>query len=102
MEGMIRMMNSRYGFLGPVNLGKPVEFKMLELAAKIIELTGSKAKIIHLDLPKDDPTQRKPVIDLAKKELNGWEPKVHLEDGLVKTIAYFEELLGEKALSYRL
>lgn len=96
VEGMIRMMNSRDGFLGPVNLGNPGEFTMLELADKIIELTGSKSKVVHLELPKDDPTQRKPVIDLAKKELNGWEPKVHLEDGLVKTIAYFEELLNQE------
>ena len=87
------MMNSRDGFIGPVNLGNPGEFTMLELAEKIIELTGSSSKLIHLDLPKDDPTQRRPVIDLAKKELNGWEPEVHLEEGLVKTIAYFENLL---------
>ncbi|MDT0642297.1 UDP-glucuronic acid decarboxylase family protein [Zunongwangia sp. F363] len=93
VEGTIRMMNSRDGFTGPVNLGNPGEFTMLELADKIIELTGSKSRIVHLDLPKDDPTQRKPVIDLAKKELNGWEPQVALEDGLVKTIAYFEDLL---------
>ncbi|MCC8358446.1 UDP-glucuronic acid decarboxylase family protein [Salinimicrobium sediminilitoris] len=95
VEGTIRMMNSRDGFIGPVNLGNPGEFTMLELADKVIELTGSKSKIIHLELPKDDPTQRKPVIDLAKKELNGWEPKVHLEEGLVKTIAYFDHLLKE-------
>lgn len=93
VEGMIRMMNSRDGFIGPVNLGNPGEFTMLELAEKIIELTGSSSKLIHLDLPKDDPTQRRPVIDLAKKELNGWEPKIHLEEGLVKTISYFENLL---------
>ena len=96
VEGMIRMMNSRDGFLGPVNLGNPGEFTMLELAEKIIELTGSNSKIIHLELPKDDPTQRKPVIDLAKKELNGWEPKVELEEGLIKTIAYFEDILVQK------
>jgi len=96
VEGMIRMMNSRDGFIGPVNLGNPGEFTMLELAEKIIELTGSSSKLIHLDLPKDDPTQRRPVIDLAKKELNGWEPKIHLEEGLIKTIAYFENLLDEE------
>ena len=96
VEGMIRMMNSRDGFIGPVNLGNPGEFTMIELAEKIIELTGSSSKLIHLDLPKDDPTQRRPVIDLAKKELNGWEPKVHLEEGLVKTIAYFEDLLTKE------
>ncbi len=96
VEGMIRMMNSKDTFLGPVNLGNPGEFTMLELADKIISITGSKSKIIHLDLPKDDPTQRKPVIDLAKKELDGWEPKVNLEEGLVKTISFFEELLYVK------
>lgn len=96
VEGMIRMMNSKDTFLGPVNLGNPGEFTMLELADKIISITGSKSKIIHLDLPKDDPTQRKPVIDLAKKELDGWEPKVNLEEGLVKTISFFEELLYKK------
>ncbi|MUP44550.1 SDR family oxidoreductase [Gramella sp. BOM4] len=94
VEGMIRMMNSRDEFKGPVNLGNPGEFTMIELAKKIISLTGSNSKIIHLELPKDDPTQRKPLIDLAKKELNGWEPKIQLEEGLVKTISYFDELLS--------
>ena len=95
VEGMVRMMQSRNGFQGPVNLGNPVEFTMLELADAIIDLTGSNSKIIHLDLPKDDPTQRKPVIDLAKKELNGWEPQVQLRDGLLKTIEYFDHLLSD-------
>ena len=90
VEGMIRMMNSRDGFTGPVNLGNPGEFTMLELAEKVIELTGSKSKIIHQPLPADDPTQRKPVIDLAKKEL-GWKPKIKLDDGLLKTIDYFKK-----------
>ncbi|WP_435134153.1 UDP-glucuronic acid decarboxylase family protein [Formosa sp. A9] len=93
VEGTIRMMNSRDGFMGPVNIGNPGEFTMIELAEKILKLTNSKSKLIHLPLPKDDPMQRKPVIDLAKKELNGWEPKVQLEEGLVKTIAYFDNLL---------
>lgn len=93
VEGMVRMMNSRDDFWGPVNIGNPVEFTMLELAQQVIRLTKSASKIIHLPLPQDDPTQRKPVIDLAFKELNGWEPKVALEEGLVKTIAYFEDLL---------
>ncbi|PNW26814.1 UDP-glucuronic acid decarboxylase family protein [Formosa algae] len=95
VEGTIRMMNSRNGFTGPVNIGNPVEFTMMELASKVIELTNSTSKIIHLPLPQDDPLQRKPVIDLAKKELNGWEPKIHLEEGLVKTIGYFDNLLKE-------
>lgn len=93
VEGTIRMMNSRDGFMGPVNIGNPGEFTMIELAEKILKLTNSKSKLIHLPLPKDDPMQRKPVIDLAKKELNGWEPKVQLEEGLVKTISYFDNLL---------
>ncbi|WP_178983485.1 MULTISPECIES: UDP-glucuronic acid decarboxylase family protein [Winogradskyella] len=93
VEGMIRMMNSRDGFVGPVNIGNPVEFTMLELAQEVIELTNSKSKIIHLPLPQDDPMQRQPNIDLAKKELNGWEPNVHLKEGLGKTIAYFDNLI---------
>ena len=88
VEGMIRMMNSRDGFTGPVNLGNPGEFTMLELAEKVISLTGSKSSIIHQPLPADDPTQRKPVIDLAKKELD-WEPRIMLDEGLIKTIEYF-------------
>lgn len=90
IEGMIRMMNSREGFTGPVNLGNPGEFTMLELAEKVLELTGSKSKIVYKPLPQDDPTQRKPVIELAKKEL-GWEPKIQLEEGLTKTISYFQK-----------
>ncbi|WP_179351501.1 UDP-glucuronic acid decarboxylase family protein [Winogradskyella vidalii] len=96
VEGTIRMMGSRDGFTGPVNIGNPVEFTMMELASKVIELTNSTSKIIHMPLPQDDPLQRKPVIDLAKKELKGWEPKIHLEEGLVKTIGYFDNLLKEK------
>ena len=88
VEAMIRMMNSREGFTGPVNLGNPGEFSMLELAEKVIDLTGSNSKIIYLPLPQDDPTQRKPVIDLAKKEL-GWEPTIPLDEGLKRTIEYF-------------
>lgn len=93
VEGMIRMMNSRDGFTGPVNLGNPGEFTMLELAETVIRMTDSKSKIIFCPLPQDDPKQRKPVIDLAKKELD-WEPKIQLETGLEKTIAYFREKLA--------
>ncbi|MGJ8548641.1 UDP-glucuronic acid decarboxylase family protein [Winogradskyella wichelsiae] len=93
VEGTTRMMNSRDGFTGPVNIGNPVEFTMMELASKVIELTNSTSKIIHMPLPQDDPLQRQPIIDLAKKELNGWEPKIHLEEGLIKTIGYFDNLL---------
>lgn len=93
VEGICRMMNSREGFTGPVNLGNPGEFTILELAEKILSITGSKSKIVHKPLPQDDPVQRKPVIDLAQKELD-WRPKVSLEEGLEKTIAYFEGAEG--------
>lgn len=94
IEGMIQMMESREGFTGPVNLGNPGEFTMLELAEKVIHFTGSRSKIVHRPLPQDDPARRKPVIDLAKREL-AWEPKVSLNDGLKKTIQYFEMTLRE-------
>lgn len=93
VEGMIRMMNSRDGFTGPVNLGNPGEFMMLELAKLVIRMTGSKSKLVFQPLPQDDPKQRKPVIELAKKELD-WEPTIALEEGLEKTIAYFRERLA--------
>lgn len=96
VEGMIRTMNSADDFTGPVNLGNPVEFNMLELAEEIIALTSSSSKIIHLPLPSDDPTQRRPDISLAKEKLNGWEPKVPLREGLKETIAYFESQLQEE------
>jgi UDP-glucuronate decarboxylase len=89
---MIRLMNSREEFTGPVNIGNPNEFTMLELAEKVIRITGSKSKIIHMPLPADDPTQRQPNISLAKKELD-WEPKVMLEEGLTRTIAYFKSII---------
>ncbi len=92
IEGMYRLMNSRDGFTGPVNIGNPGEFTMLELAELVIELTNSKSKLIFLPLPQDDPMQRRPVIELAKKELD-WEPKIALREGLTKTIAYFEEVI---------
>ena len=92
IEGMVRMMNSREGFTGPVNIGNPGEFTMLELAQKVIEQTGSKSKIVYRPLPADDPTQRRPVIDLAKKELD-WEPKIPLDEGLAKTIEYFKTII---------
>jgi len=88
VEGMIRMMNSRDGFTGPVNVGNPNEFTMLELAEKVIKLTGTSSKIVYLPPSQDDPTRRQPDITLAKKELD-WEPVVQLEQGLIKTIEYF-------------
>lgn len=89
IDGMIRLMNSRDDFTGPVNIGNTEEFTILELAEKVIELTKSKSKLIFKPLPQDDPLQRKPDISLAKKEL-GWNPKVNLEKGLKKTIEYFK------------
>jgi len=92
VEGIIKMMDSRDKFNGPVNLGNPREFTILELAEKMISFTNSKSKIIYKPLPEDDPIQRQPNIDLAKKELN-WEPKIPFEEGIKKTIDYFERLL---------
>ncbi len=96
VEGMVRMMATPDEFTGPVNIGNPGEFTMLQLAHEIIDITGSGSKIIYLPLPADDPTQRKPDISLAREKLNGWEPVVPLREGLIKTISYFEELLSEK------
>ena len=92
----IRFMDTKHGFTGPMNLGNPNEFTMLELAELILELTNSKSKIIHQDLPIDDPKQRQPDISLAKEKLN-WEPKVQLKEGLKKTIKYFEKVLKSNA-----
>jgi UDP-glucuronate decarboxylase len=91
VEGIIRMMNGPDEFSGPVNLGNPGEFTILELAQQVIALTGSKSKIVHRPLPQDDPTRRQPNIALAKKML-GWEPKVQLREGLEKTIAWFRSI----------
>ncbi|HAR62640.1 MAG: SDR family NAD-dependent epimerase/dehydratase [Candidatus Margulisiibacteriota bacterium] len=93
VDGMIKMMNSEKGYIGPVNLGNPVETPIVEFAKKIIELTGSKSKIIYEKLPADDPKQRQPDITLAKTKLD-WEPKVPLEMGLKKVIEYFENNMG--------
>ncbi|WP_296313642.1 UDP-glucuronic acid decarboxylase family protein [Winogradskyella sp. UBA3174] len=93
VEGTHRMMNSRDSFIGPVNIGNPKEFTMLELAKEVLDLTGSKSKLTYLPLPQDDPLQRQPDISLAKKELNNWEPKVNLREGLGHTINYFDALL---------
>ena len=94
LEGMIRMMRTGDQITGPVNLGNPVEFTILELAKKIIAMTGSKSEISFLPLPQDDPIQRRPDISLAKEMLDGWSPKVELEAGLEKTITYFDQLLN--------
>lgn len=95
IEAMVRMMATPTGFTGPVNIGNPVEFTMLELAEKVIALTGSSSKLVYFPLPSDDPRQRKPDISLAKNALN-WQPKVTLEEGLKSAIAYFSKLLQEK------
>jgi UDP-glucuronate decarboxylase len=89
IEGMIRMMATSDDFIGPVNIGNPGEFTMLELAQKIIDLTDSKSKIIFQALPSDDPKQRKPDITLASEKLGGWKPVIKLEEGLRRTIDYF-------------
>jgi UDP-glucuronate decarboxylase len=91
IEGVIRMMNSPDGFTGPVNLGNPVEYRIIELAEKIVTLTKSRSKIVFKPLPEDDPLQRKPDIELAKAKLQ-WQPKKQLEDGLAQTIDYFKSL----------
>jgi UDP-glucuronate decarboxylase len=92
IDGLIRLMNSPDDFTGPVNLGNPVEFTILLLAKKVIELTNSKSKIIFKELPSDDPKQRQPDITLVRKKLN-WQPTIHLEDGLKKTIDYFKDCI---------
>ena len=92
IDGMYKMMESEDNFIGPVNIGNPNEMTIRELAGKIINLTNSKSKLIHHDAPVDDPKQRKPDISLAQQKLS-WQPKIALEDGLIKTIRYFDELL---------
>jgi UDP-glucuronate decarboxylase len=94
IEALVRLMASADDFTGPVNFGNPDEHTMLELAELVIELTASHSKIVFHPLPTDDPTQRRPDISLAGKEL-GWEPRVMLTDGLKRTIEYFETVLTE-------
>ena len=95
IDGMVKLMNSPTSFTGPINIGNPVEFTILKLAEKVIELTCSTSNIINKPLPEDDPIQRQPDISLAKKKLD-WEPTIHLKDGLIKTIKYFkDELSGD-------
>lgn len=97
IEALMRMMKTPPKITGPINLGNPGEFTMLELAEKIIKMTGSKSKIVFLPLPKDDPTRRRPDISKAK-EILGWEPQVPLDKGLEKTIEYFARILGQKGV----
>lgn len=92
VEGFIRLMNSEDSITGPINMGNPGEFTMIELAEKVLRLTGSKSKLIHMPLPQDDPKQRRPDISKAKQLLN-WEPTIALEQGLERTIAYFKTVV---------
>lgn len=93
VEAMVRMMDTDDRVIGPINTGNPGEFTMLELARKVIELTGSKSGIVFEPLPGDDPKQRQPDISLAHKELGGWEPRIGLDEGLLKTIDYFKGII---------
>lgn len=97
ISGFIQLMNSPEALTGPVNLGNPVEFTIKELAEQVIDLTGSSSSLVFKPLPQDDPKQRQPDIQMARKEL-GWEPTIRLEEGLRKTISYFDELLTLKDL----
>jgi UDP-glucuronate decarboxylase len=92
IEGFVRLMNTDDAFLGPVNLGNPVEFTIKELAERVIKLTGSQSELVYKPLPADDPMQRKPDITLAIEKM-GWEPDIQLREGLIKTIAYFQEMV---------
>ena len=92
INGMIKMMENESQFIGPVNIGNPKEFTMLELAKKVIQLTGSSSKIVFQPLPQDDPKQRQPDITLAKEKLD-WQPTIELEEGLIKTISYFKNII---------
>jgi len=95
VEAMLRMMGTGDEVPGPINIGNPGEFSMLDLANKVIELTGSKSQLMRMPLPADDPKQRRPDITVAQQELDGWAPKTQLEEGLKKTIAYFDKALSE-------
>jgi UDP-glucuronate decarboxylase len=94
VEGLIRTMNTPKEVAGPINLGNPGEFTILELASKVLQITGSSSKVVYRPLPSDDPRQRRPDIRLAAKLLDNWEPTVELHEGLCNTIAYFQRTLG--------
>jgi UDP-glucuronate decarboxylase len=94
VDGMVRLMNTKHDVTGPINVGNPGEFTMLELANAVLELTGSSSTIEHRPLPQDDPKQRQPNIDLARREL-GWEPTIALRQGLEQTIGYFRNVLAD-------
>jgi UDP-glucuronate decarboxylase len=92
---LMRLMATEDSVTGPINIGNPNEFSILELATKVIELTGAKSSIVRRPLPENDPRQRQPDITRARAQL-AWEPKTQLKEGLIRTIAYFDNLLGEK------
>jgi UDP-glucuronate decarboxylase len=100
IDAFVRIMGTDDDFTGPVNIGNPDEFTIRQLAEKVIEMTGSKSELVFKELPSDDPTQRRPDITKARKEL-GWEPQVKLEQGLEKTIAYFDGLLKSGATGHK-
>jgi len=93
VEAMIRMMNTSEDVIGPINIGNPGEFSMLELAEKVLKMTNSTSKIIFKPLPEDDPLQRRPDISLAKETLDNWEPKINIDEGLERVVAYFKSVL---------
>jgi UDP-glucuronate decarboxylase len=97
IEGFLRMMRNPDGFIGPVNLGNPNEFTILQLAEKVIRLTGSRSQIVFKPLPADDPTQRRPDIELARQKL-GWQPTIELEEGLRRTVDYFRDLTANQSV----
>jgi len=97
IDGLVRLMNTSDGVIGPINIGNPKEFTILELASQVIELTGSRSRIVHRPRPQDDPRQRRPDISKAD-DLLGWAPQTALRDGLVRTIGYFEKLLKDDAI----
>jgi UDP-glucuronate decarboxylase len=97
IDGLIRLMATKDQVTGPVNIGNPTEFSMLQLATMIIEMTGSRSRIVHRPLPENDPRQRRPDISRAQ-ELLSWKPRTELREGLKRTIAYFEKLLAENSI----
>jgi UDP-glucuronate decarboxylase len=97
IEGLIRLLNTPDEVTGPINVGNPNEFTILELATLVIDLTGSRSRILHRPRPQDDPRQRRPDISKANKVL-AWTPKTALSEGLIRTIQYFEELLSNDAI----
>jgi UDP-glucuronate decarboxylase len=101
IDGLIRLMGSADTVTGPINLGNPTEFTILELASQVIEVIGSRSRVVHRPLPVDDPRQRRPDISRAQ-EILGWSPRTPLAQGLMKTISYFEDLLRDSSIRTQL